>query len=423
MKFEILKKNNKKMIIVGGMITLVLVAAVTLTMTRAKYRTTQSVKLANGTVKYSASDLYIVAIKVSEDGTNYTDVTTIPTSGYELNTSKSSCTVNGTVDSSIGISYEQGHMIFDNLKKGAKCNLYFDKEPKTVDKFITSLNAKTTAPNFAISATTDEGVYVTSDSMYGGKTYYWRGAATTNHVIFGNFCWRIIRINGDNTIRLIYNGAVLAGNTCTGNGSYEGSIISTNNSKYDGNYNQSNYVGWTSSGTSQRTLSGADSTAKEKTDEWYNTNLLSYDSKIANGKFCNDRNVASGYSWAVNPSSKFNYAARSRMEGKVPSTGCPSGDVYTLKAGAITTDEVMYAGNAFVSNSAYYLYNGRNYWTMSPSYWSGSSAWMFNVSNDGDVISSRVTDYVASIRPVINLNSSITFSSGNGNQSDPYIVR
>ena len=37
--------------------------------------------------------------------------------------------------------------------------------------------------------------------------------ATTNYVKFAGKCWRIIRINGDKTMRLIYDGA-----TCHANG-------------------------------------------------------------------------------------------------------------------------------------------------------------------------------------------------------------
>jgi len=37
-------------------------------------------------------------------------------------------------------------------------------------------------------------------------TYYYRGDVQNNWVSFGNFLWRIIRINGDGSIRMIYSG-------------------------------------------------------------------------------------------------------------------------------------------------------------------------------------------------------------------------
>ena len=43
-------------------------------------------------------------------------------------------------------------------------------------------------------------------------TYYYRGDVQNNWVSFGNFLWRIIRINGDGSIRMIYSGLKSATN-------------------------------------------------------------------------------------------------------------------------------------------------------------------------------------------------------------------
>ncbi|MBR1748305.1 MAG: hypothetical protein IJ743_00750, partial [Bacilli bacterium] len=39
-----------------------------------------------------------------------------------------------------------------------------------------------------------------------GTSYYYRGNVTNNYVSFAGFTWRIVRINGDGSIRLIYDG-------------------------------------------------------------------------------------------------------------------------------------------------------------------------------------------------------------------------
>ena len=39
-----------------------------------------------------------------------------------------------------------------------------------------------------------------------GITYYFRGNVENNYVKFANYYWRIIRINGDGTIRIVYAG-------------------------------------------------------------------------------------------------------------------------------------------------------------------------------------------------------------------------
>ncbi len=48
------------------------------------------------------------------------------------------------------------------------------------------------------------GLYQTTDND--GDTYYYRGDVKNNNVKFAGFYWKIIRINGDGSIRLIYNG-------------------------------------------------------------------------------------------------------------------------------------------------------------------------------------------------------------------------
>ena len=41
--------------------------------------------------------------------------------------------------------------------------------------------------------------------MYSGTTYYYRGAVNNNWVKFAGMYWRIIRFNGDGSIRMDYH--------------------------------------------------------------------------------------------------------------------------------------------------------------------------------------------------------------------------
>jgi hypothetical protein len=59
-------------------------------------------------------------------------------------------------------------------------------------------------PNFANVATTDEGMYAAPDDY--GTSYYFRGAVSNNWVKFAGIYWRIVRINGNNTVKLVYSG-------------------------------------------------------------------------------------------------------------------------------------------------------------------------------------------------------------------------
>ncbi len=268
---------------------------------------------------------------------------------------------------------DQNHNI--NKVFNGEIKVEFAAKEQTVNDIILGLNAKTEQPDFSQVATTDEGVYKVEDGMYGGYSYYWRGAVTNNYVKFGGFCWRIIRINGDGSMRLIYDGA-----TCHANGTSTSDSIAVASTAYNTSYNNSSYVGWTYSTGSQRTLSG----------------------------------TATG--------SSFNYAGYKRLyTDYAPTLSCNSGDVYTLKVGLITADEVEFAGGKEANNTSYYLYNGQAYWTMSPSLWDGSGARVFLVRGSDGYLYAGYVDGTYGLRPVINLKADTLFATGgNGTQSKPY---
>ena len=380
-----------------------------------------------------------IAVYIEQEEGTYNKTTSIPNKedNYVLNTNKSVC--NGNTN--IGWNKEEWGIELNNIdREETKCYLYFDKKnTDTIHVSFGDIEVNRTTPDFSKSATTDEGIFKVEDGMYGGTSYYWRGAATTNHVIFADKCWRIVRINGDGTTRLIYNGPVKTGNTCTGNGSNSESVIedSTGVEKYyatsDGQFNNSSYVGWTYSLGVQRTTSGTPSNAKTQTEKWYNANITGENaSKVADGRFCNDRNTGQPYSewsgyvttWSAT-GTQFAYAGVDRLWNKYqPILSCPSGDVYTLKVGAITADEVEFAGGKNENNKSYYLYNRQNYWTMSPAYWYSGYAHVFYVSVNGHLNNAVDVGWVgAGLRPVINLHSDVIFSSGNGTLNNPYVVQ
>ena len=63
MNFETLKKSHLKRNIIIGVVAVLVVSAVILNFTRAKYRVTQSIPLVNGTINYSLADINIVAMR------------------------------------------------------------------------------------------------------------------------------------------------------------------------------------------------------------------------------------------------------------------------------------------------------------------------------------------------------------------------
>ena len=302
-------------------------------------------------------DINILAAYVKQDDGEYRQVEDIPQEGYQLNAEKSTCS-NGTIP---GWDTKNKRFYADNLNKsGTSCYLYFDEYvPTAGETILNNITINNGTPTFSSIATTDQGVYKVSDPVYGGYSYYWRGAVTNNYVKFAGKCWRIVRINGDKSIRLIYDGA-----TCHANGTSTADSIAVASTAYNTSYNQSYYVGYTYTTGSQRTLSGTASNAKTKLESWYNSNIgnnTTYSSKVADGKYCNDRNTGEKYSgwsgtwtttWSANGTS-FAYAGVDRLWNKYqPTLACNSGDVYTLKVGLITADEVEFAGGKNENNTS-----------------------------------------------------------------------
>ena len=366
----------------------------------------------------ASPDINILAVYIGDETGNYTETTDIPQSGYVLS-EKSTCSNNATV------RMENNELITSNLtKSGTSCYLYFNKL-KTVNTILGNIEVNPEIKTkFDKTATTDEGIQQVSDGMYGGTSYYWRGAATTNYLKFGGYCWRIIRINGDGTIRLIYDGA-----TCHANGTSTTDSIAVANTTYNSSYNKSEYVGWKYTEGLQRpnsTVEGTDAPIKTALENWYNNNIgnnTTYASKVADGNYCNDRNTKENIEWSQIKT--YHYAASERIiENKSPALKCSDGDIYSLKIGLITADEIVQAGGFGATiNNSFYLYTGQNYWSMSPAYWDSINlwSWVFYVNSNGILDNWNISAQYG-IRPVINLKADTQISSGKGTLENPYIV-
>ena len=85
----------------------------------------------------------------------------------------------------------------------ADCMLVMNSHETSVETAKTNISAKGT-PDFSKTATTDEGLFTAEDDD--GASYYYRGAVKNNYVSFAGFIWRIIRQNGDGSVRIIYAG-------------------------------------------------------------------------------------------------------------------------------------------------------------------------------------------------------------------------
>ncbi len=361
----------------------------------------------------------LVFMLQEEDGT-YSKSDSLPSNGYSFNATKSVCS-NGATP-----TWEDNRLYLNNLtSNGTSCYLYFDQ--LAYSYILSNSIVNEGIPDFSQVATTDEGMYKAEDDL--GTSYYFRGAVENNYLKFAGYYWRIIRINGDGSIRIIYDGTSAHANEERSADRQIGTSAYNNTA---GSYNTSVGVGFTFTLNAQRP-NGSDeeilSTIKGVLDSWYQTNIeeKDYDNKVVSTPgFCNDRDVASGYNWSVD-SSAFYYAAWERLQiNKKPMLECNNiSDLYTTKVGLITADEVSMAGGVFgTANSSYYLYGCDSYWTMSPLRFTASSTYelalVAYVGFDGSLVNHSV-DTVHAVRPVINLSADITLT-GTGTMDDPYVV-
>ena len=328
----------------------------------------------------------------------------------------------------IGQSYEITVYVID--ESGNKS----EKVTKTV---MVSLSGRTLAklkgtvnegiPDFSKTATTDEGVFAAQDDD--GTTYYYRGAVTNNYLKFANKWWRIIRINGDGTIRIIYDGTEYHAN-----GTQTDDSIAVIRTAFNSSYNDNAYIGFMYGKADQTTYNATHTNTNKSTilqalETWYTSHLLSYASYIdMNAGFCGDRSLSSGT--GVGTTETY-YGAHLRVGNRAPSLACNENDLYTIKGasggskamtypiGLITADEVLFAGGT-ETNDNYYLYNGQNYWTMTPACDNGSYAYVYGVRITGNLPRWGVSN-TNGVRPVINLRADVTIT-GSGTENDPYVV-
>ena len=400
MEIEKLKKSNTKRYIIIGSIVVLILAGITLTFTKAKYKTTTSIPLVNGTINYDLSDLNLIGVYIQE-GEEYKQTNEIPTSGYEFNSEESYCTINNERDDTITLNFDmttQNLTVTPLTKKGTKCYLYFDE--------------KASAGDTILAASKPQGQTTDWINKGQGVTYYYTGANPDNWVYFAGFYWRIIRINGDGSIRMIYQGT--SANT-TGTGTRTGT------SAFNSDPYNKTYVGLVYDGSTQHG-SGSPSTIMTNLNNWYNSNLASYEEQyIDTGTgFCSDRNMASGYNF--DSSRTIYYAPYDRQSSG--SLQCHDDDILSQDNGKIpnpigllTSDEYVLAGSG---NS--YLDVGIDYWTMSPYYYiSSRGARGLRVDSSGSLEWLGVAG-TTGVRPVINLKSAITIT-GEGNIDKPFKVQ
>ena len=401
------------------------------------------------------------------------------TGKYITESIKTSDTCNGysewrVADSSDGAiygsrveSYEEavGKYVFDN------CEMW--------TKYLVSYDSTTSTLNFKSEEKTDETTLSITPDDY-GDSYYFRGNVIDNYVDFAGMCWKVVRIAGDGSVKLILEDQ--DSNCTTSDGNWDiptepGGTTKTGNFGYteyakntltatDGTQNEYNVImtdylnGQTESEKSMATAFKnfqGDETKIEGTlaqKIYKNHNQKSISDYLKVGNWClNDKAYASDSDNSIPLTSveiqnklikieNFYYDTYVRLIGKnqkEPTLKCRGtvmdkfGDNSTpMYVSTLTADEIIYAGISTVQpiNKNFFLLNNYQksnelaYWTLSP------------FSNDREVDNSvffttflgvlasdtSTNDYSFSLRPAINLKNDIEIKGGDGTKENAYQI-
>ena len=317
---------------------------------------------------------------------------------------------------------------------------------------VSATSSSYTYKQITSNKNTTEALLASTEDDY-GTSYYFRGAVKNNYVQFANKCWRIVRVNGDGSIKLVLHNdntssssspcAASNNSTTAAFARYSGS---TYNTAFNSSYNDNAYVGFMygTAGSSDYASTHANTNKSDilkNLETWYNNNLKTYESKLADTIWCNDKStVSGGLGYGTNAT---DYGAYNRLAStKQPTLKCPNDNNggklskftvddttngngnLTYKIGLLTADEIAFAGSiAYTYNRSTYLQENTGttwWWSLSPSGFYGDYAFVWIVDS-GALYDYGVLDR-SGLRPAISLVSS-TNVTGNGTSDNPYVVK
>ena len=318
-------------------------------------------------------------------------------------------------------NYESTIYKIISAKKENGTTIQKEKTYESVNYILNCINIGTSELE---EDSSDKGIYSSVDDY--GKTYYYRGNVSNNVVSFGGFYWRIVRINGDGSIRLLYYGNKIDEsdyyNKFVGDSKY--------NEKYDSKWYAGYMYGSDMSSDESALKNEVDSIIKSRIDSWYSSKIFgkSFEKYIANNGFCNDRTIS-----ASDPN------AFSSLNRSVPTYKCENidNDLFTISGssigngalkyavGLLTMDDLIFGGyTKNTNNNKNYLFNTFAYYTMTPGvYYPSAGTIAVYFSNSTGIVHTSYPYSVKGIRPVINLKADVEISSGIGTVNDPYVIK
>ena len=393
--------------------------------------------------------------------------------GWEANGAKFNLTGAAVTSDTYANSYSS--LVGKYLTSGSQ----YDFGSSTAGTMVTTTNLSSIY--YVVSATSDgftykllgsnknslEALLASTEDDY-GTSYYFRGAVKNNYVEFANKCWRIVRITGDGSIKLALHNDNTSNvvHPCSSTNNSANAAFAHSNGRTTNVFNSKSSdnasVGFMYGTVGASDYASAHANINKSNiltylELWYKVNLISYEDKLADTIWCNDKSTftkyisgstyGAGLGYGTNQTG---YGAFNRIYGgnaalyaspsliclednnggklskfTVDDTANGNGNS-TYKIGLLTADEVLYAGYAYDKfNTTTYLQENATTtmsWSLSPSLFNGGTAIVFNSGGKNGVISSSGTQNNYGVRPAISLVSNITISGGSGTSEDPYII-
>ena len=228
--------------------------------------------------------------------------------------------------------------------------------------------------------------------------YYYRGANPKNWISFNNYLWRIVKINSDGSVKLIFEGKKTKSGTKE-NGSL---ITNTFDEENSNNFNNSLSI-------------------KTYLSNWYSSSISEENNKKV--KLSN---------WCIG---KIGFNETGTLKETFLNNECSVRTTSSSKVGLISGSEYLYASldssclNAYKTSGDYgrnckndnYLYkSGYNYWSITRDN-NDNNVWIINsLGSLGAPLSASTT---SNIRPVINLSSGMLVDRGMGTFDNPYTIK
>ena len=171
-----------------------------------------------------------------------------------------------------------------------------------------------------------------------------------------------------------------------------------------------------------------DSTIKAYIDSWYESNLASYEDRLEDTVFCNDRSMSNESSNGWNPnggststSLQFKNTSRSNQSlvcaNETDRFSHSNAKAYLkYPIGLLSLPELGLAGYG----SSHYFNNGRWVWLASPDYFVSDGAIVRMAYSGG--FGSRHVDSSEGVRPSVSLKPKTYFSSGDGSFTNPFVI-